>query len=161
MFLVFFSLSTPPVFPCCKDYLLLCVFLQKKVGLTAVMCKCTAEVYPCHFFSLLLMCRNSARRAQFFSGLCYSELFRSCKVNFVCKPHEPLACFPGRCREDTGHLFASSFLCKSMVTSALLDIACAVCRMLKRGFYDCCLSGNSKKIRYLSHEVHLVGKNIK
>lgn len=181
-FWFFFSLSTPPVFPCCKDYLLLCVFLQKKVGLTAApgasahgwatnpgargvkamsCCKCTAEVYPCHFFSLLLMCRNSARRAQFFSGLCYSELFRSCKVNFVCKPHEPLACFPGRCREDTGHLFASSFLCKSMVTSALLDIACAVCRMLKRGFYDCCLSGNSKKIRYLSHEVHLVGKNIK
>lgn len=117
-------------------------------------------LYPCHFFSLLLMCRNSARKAQFFSGLYCSELFRSRKVNFVCKPHEPLACFPGRCREDTGHLFASLFLCQSMVTSALFDIACAVCRMLKRGFYDCCLSGNSKKIRYLSHEVRMVGKNI-
>lgn len=98
--------------------------------------------------------------AQFFNGLYYSELFRSCKVNFVCKTREPLACFSGRCREDTGHLFAFSFLCQSMVTSALLDIVCAVCRMLKHGFYDCCLSGNSKKIRYFSHEVHLLGKNI-
>lgn len=133
---------------------------QESKPRAAVNARLRLCLYPCHFFSLLLMCRNSARKAQFFSGLCYSELFRSCKVNFVCKPCEPLACFPGRCREDTGHLFASSFLCKSVVTFALLDIVCAVCRMLKQGFYDCCLSGNSKKIRYLSYEVHLAGKNI-
>lgn len=124
-------------------------------------------LYPCHFFSLLLMCRNSTRKmtqlscgGSVFQWFVLLRAVQKLQSEFCLQTMWASCLFFWQVQEDTGHLFASSFLCESMVTSALLDIVCAVCRMLKHGFYDCCLSGNSKKIRYLSHEVHLVGKNI-